>query len=185
MQEEVDLYKREMALEKGRQILKDVGVLIYSGWDMRSALLFDGFPKKQDPNKRIMPEEIDKIFMGLGYDPDQKALIIWALYLKEKRPILVDTDQVFGHLMVQRVGKIDPRIIAKLNVDVEKLNQEQKKFLVKENSIYKGLYEKATKEVQRLQGQLSQTTPIMEDHEPVMGYQPDLRVLDAISDATY
>lgn len=89
---------------------------------MRSTLLFDGFLKKQDPNKQIMLEEIDKIFMGSGYDPDQKALIIWALYLKEKRPILVDTDQVFGHLMVQRVGKTNPRIIAKLNMDVAKLN---------------------------------------------------------------
>lgn len=37
---------REMTPEKGRQLLKEAGVLLYSGWDMNSALLFDGFLKK-------------------------------------------------------------------------------------------------------------------------------------------
>lgn len=36
----------EMTPEKGRQLLKEVGVLLYSRWDMNSALLFDSFLKK-------------------------------------------------------------------------------------------------------------------------------------------
>lgn len=103
-----------------------------------------------------MPDEVEKIFMGLGYDLDQKALMLWALYLKDKRPILVNTDQNFGHLMIQQAGKIDPRITAKMNLDVAKLNQDQTDFLVRENNTYKGLYEKATEEIQKLQEQLLQ-----------------------------
>lgn len=48
-----------------------------------------------------MPKEIDKLFIGSEYDPDQKALLQWAIYPKDKRPILVDTEEAFGHLMVQ------------------------------------------------------------------------------------
>lgn len=94
-----------------------------------------------------MPDEFDKIFMGSGYDLDQNALMFLALYSKEKRPILVDTDQAFGHLMIQQARKTDPRITARLNLDVVKLNQDQTEFLVRENNTYKGLYEKATKEI--------------------------------------
>lgn len=91
---------KEMTPERGRLLLKDAGILIYSRWDMRSALLFDSFLKKQGPNKQIMSDVIDKIFMGLGYDLDQKVLMLWALYPKEKRTLLVDIDEAFGHLMV-------------------------------------------------------------------------------------
>lgn len=133
---------KEMTPEKGRQLLKEAGVLLYSGWDMKSALLFDGFLKKQDPNKQMMPDEIDKLFRGLGYDPYQKALLQWAIYPKDKRPTLVDIKEAFGDLMIQQVGKTDPRITAKLNLDVDKLNQDQIEFLVRENTTYKSLYEK-------------------------------------------
>lgn len=75
LQEEMDLVMREMTPEKGRQLLKDHGVLLYSGWDMNSALLFDGFLKKHDPSKQMIPKEIDKLFRGSGYDLDQKALL--------------------------------------------------------------------------------------------------------------
>lgn len=77
-----------------------------------------------------MPKEIDKLFRGSGYDLDQKALLQWAIYPKDKRPILVDTEEAFGHLMVQQVGKTGPRTTAKLNLDVAKLNQDQIEFLV-------------------------------------------------------
>lgn len=75
LQEEMDLVMREMTPEKGRQLLKEAGVLLYSRWDMNSALLFDGFLKKQGPSKQMKPKEIDKLFRGSRYDPDQKALL--------------------------------------------------------------------------------------------------------------
>ncbi|XP_059067618.1 uncharacterized protein LOC131858403 [Cryptomeria japonica] len=148
LQEEIDQAMKEMTLERGRLLLKDARILIYSGWDMRSALLFDSFLKKQGPDKQIMPDVIYKIFMGSGYDPDQKALMLWALYPKEKMPLLVDIDEAFGYLMVQQVGKTNPRVTAKLNLGVAKPNQDQVEFLVRENWTCKGLYEKASKEVQ-------------------------------------
>lgn len=46
LQEEVDQSMREMTPKKGRQLLNNAGVLIYSGWDMRSAFLFDNFLRK-------------------------------------------------------------------------------------------------------------------------------------------
>lgn len=161
LQEEVHLAMREMTPENGRQLLKDVGVLIYSGWDMRSALLFDSFHRKHDPTRQIMPDEVDKIFMGSGYDPDQKALMLWALYPKEKRPILVDTIQAFGHLLVQQARNTDPRNTTRLNLDVAKLNQDQTEFLARENNTYKGLYEKAIEEIQKLQEQFLQQAPVI------------------------
>lgn len=46
LQEKVDQAMKEMMSERGMLLLKDAGVLIYSGWDMRSALLFDSFLKR-------------------------------------------------------------------------------------------------------------------------------------------
>lgn len=119
-----------MTPKRGRQLLKNSGVLIYPGWDMKSAMMFDSFLKKKYPDKQLFLIEVDNIFTGSGYDPDQKALLQWALHPKSKRLVLVDTNEMFGNLMIQRVGKIDPRIIAKLNLDVAKLKKDQVEFLV-------------------------------------------------------
>lgn len=112
LQDEIDALMKDMTPKKGRKILKEAGVIIFSGWDINSTLLFDGFLKKQDLNQLVLPQEIDKLFIGSGYDPDQIDLLQWALYPKGKRPIIVDIEETFGHLMIHQVGKTDPRVTA-------------------------------------------------------------------------
>lgn len=132
-----------------------------------------------------MPEEVDKIFMGSIYYPDQKALMLWALYSKEKRPFIMETNEAFGHLMIQQVGKNDPRVTAKLNLDVAKINQDQIEFLVRENNAYKGLYEKANEEVQWLQERLlhQSFSPSIDELDMVL--ETDRKVMDARTDTMY
>lgn len=40
LQDEIDTLMKDMTLEKGRKMLKEAGVIIFSGWDMNSALMF-------------------------------------------------------------------------------------------------------------------------------------------------
>lgn len=50
-------------------------------------------------------------------------LLQWALYPRNKGPNLVDTKKMFGHLMVQRVGEMDPLETTDLNVNVENIQK--------------------------------------------------------------
>lgn len=95
----------------------------------------------------------------------------------------MDTEETFGHLIVHQVGKTDPRVIAKLNLDIARLNVDQTKFLVRENITYKGLYEKTKDENQRLQSRILQHergTPISE-----YAAYPTGQSLDDVSDSLY
>lgn len=46
LQEEINANKREMTPKRGRQLLKDVGVIIYPGWEMKDVIMFDSFRRK-------------------------------------------------------------------------------------------------------------------------------------------
>lgn len=81
--------------------------MLLLGWDINLAIVFDSFLKRENKALQLIGEASDKIYTGSGYNPDNTTLQIWALYPLGKRPSLIDNhDQIFGHLLVQRVGDI-------------------------------------------------------------------------------
>lgn len=66
-----------------------------------------------------------------------------------------------------------------------KLNQDQVEFLVRENCTYKGLYEKSSKEVQRLQERLLQQNSAPGIDDLGMALETNRKVIDALTDTIY
>lgn len=84
---------------------------------------------------------VDDIFIGSRYDQDEKSMLLWALYPPNKRPMIIDVDKAFHHMMKLKVGEVDPMVTADMGIDISKLNKAQMKMLGKEEGKYKSLYE--------------------------------------------
>lgn len=78
--QEMDL----MTPKKGRKLLKDVNVLIFPGWDMNSALIFNNFFHDVGAKHKLSPEGVTQVYMGSLYNPDKHAMQIWSLYPPRK-----------------------------------------------------------------------------------------------------
>lgn len=44
--------------------------MIILKWDMSSSIVFDSFVKNQKTKKKLLPQDVDKIYFGLGFDPE-------------------------------------------------------------------------------------------------------------------
>lgn len=104
LQHEIDREMKHMTTERGRELLKEVGVMLLSGWDISSTIVFDSFLKIKNETLHLINEVGVKIYTTPGFNPNNTTIQIWELYPPGKKPSLVDHDQIFGHLLVQRVG---------------------------------------------------------------------------------
>lgn len=121
-----------MTPKRGRKILEDVGVLIFLGWDLNSALVFDSFLHYVDAKLKLSLEGVTQVYMGSMYNCDEHSMLIWSLYPPQKRPMIIDTHKAFGHIMTMKVGETNPIVIVDLGVNVAKLNKAQIQLLLKE-----------------------------------------------------
>lgn len=94
---------------------------------------------------KLSPIRVTQVFLGSGFNLDEKLLILWEFYPSNKRPMIVDIEKEFGHVMTLKVGEEDPMIIVDLGINMAKLNKAQIQLLVKENNAYKLMNNKIVK----------------------------------------
>lgn len=122
---DVDREMETMTPEKGRKILEDTGVLIFPRGDIKFVIVFDIFLHNSGANHKLSPASVTQVFNGSRYNPNENFLLIWELYLPNKRPMLVDTEKYFGHVMTFKVGETDLVVIADMGINVAELNKAQ------------------------------------------------------------
>lgn len=110
---------------------------------MSSAMLFDNFVKSTNNENILLPHDVYCVYSRSCFHPEEEKILQWALYPKRKMPILVETNKVFGHLMVQKVRETDPLETIDLNVNVAQFNRAQMRHVKRERDIYKEKFEKA------------------------------------------
>jgi len=142
----VDNELEEMTPSKGRQLLKEVGVMIFPSLDLNSTLVFDSFLNNTDDRYKLTLEGVNEVYMGTKYNNDENSLMIWTLYPPHKKIAIIDTEKTFGHVMTLKVGETDPLITADIGINFAKLNKAQAQMLIKERDAYKLSYERLTKE---------------------------------------
>lgn len=110
--------------ERGRELLQEVGIFLFHKWDISSAIVFDSSRKRGDKKMNLTDEESDKIYSRSRYNPNEATLLIWSLYPHDKRPVVIDNpNQMFGNLLVQRVGDTNPMDTVELSVNVAKFTK--------------------------------------------------------------
>lgn len=115
----------QMTPERERKLLEDAGVLIFPKWDLNSALLFDSFLCDIDAKLKLSPNGVTQVYMGSMYNLDEHSMLIWSLYPPQKRPMIIDTQKYFGHIMTMKVGETGPIVTIDLGVNVSKLKKAQ------------------------------------------------------------
>lgn len=187
LQESIDEEMKTITPTKVRQMLKDVGTIIYPSWNMKGALMFDTYAKSVGKENFKLPENIDTVYNGSGYDPGQKALLQWAMYPRDRRPLRIDLDELFATLTIQQVGMNNPMETAMLILNVARLNVDQVDFVTREMFHYKDAYHAKVEERQKWQEiatqlQKDQRAAILE--WPI-DYEEEQRIVLASQDAIY
>lgn len=121
----VDREMAGMTPEKGKRMLENVGVMIFPGFNLNFALVFDSFLKDIDATYKLSPEKVTEVYVGSKYNPDEGSLMIWALYPPHKKLVSIDTEKAFGHVINLKVGEADPVATAEIGINVAKLNKGQ------------------------------------------------------------
>lgn len=86
------------------------------------------------------PDNIESVYTGSRYDPGQKPLLQWAIYPRDKRPLIMDPDEMYATLSVYQVGKSDPMETTMLNLNVARLNIDQMDYVKRSMEYFKYLY---------------------------------------------
>lgn len=139
-------------------MLEDARVMIFLGLDLNSALVFDSFLKDNSATHKLSLEGVTKIYAGSKYNPDEGTLMIWALYPPHRKPVVIDTEKVFGHFMTLKVGEVDLVVTADIGINVAKPNKAQIQMLIKEKEMYKMSNERIMRENDHLKDMLGVTT---------------------------
>lgn len=119
---------KSMTPKKGRKLLEDAGVMIFPGLDLNSTLVFDSFLKNSNATHKLTPEGVTNIYAGSKYNPNDRSLMIWAMYPPHKKFFVINTEKDFGHVMTLKFGEVDPMAIAEIGINVAKLNKAKIQF---------------------------------------------------------
>lgn len=90
LRKEVDKEMEFIIPDRGRELLKGVGVFLLPRSYISDTIVFDSFRSREDKKMNLWEEASDKIYSRLGFDPDQVALWIWAFYPQDKRLAIID-----------------------------------------------------------------------------------------------
>lgn len=160
---DIEQEMRTMTHEKGRKLLGDVGVLIFPRWDLKFTLVFDSFLHNSGAKHKLSPEGVTQVFIGSGYNQDEHALWVWAMYPPHKKPLIVDTKKAFRHVMTFKVGQANPIATANFGINIAKLNKAQTQLIMKENDALRARSERFVREIEFFKDQLNATgqTPLL------------------------
>lgn len=123
LKEEIDAKITTMTPQKGRQLLTEVGVILFLRWDLSASFIFDSLLHSENKEFKLDIQGVNDVFIGSRFDQDEESLRLWALYPPHKRPKIIDIDKAFGHMMKLKVGEIDPILSANIRVDILKFNK--------------------------------------------------------------
>ena len=88
---------------RGKILLKEAGILIFSEWDIANAIIFDSVRRKGQAKFKT-EEEVQTAHKGVKFSEDHKALVLWSMQDKKDTQAQETTDKA-GSLMVYRVGE--------------------------------------------------------------------------------
>lgn len=146
----VDDEMTNMTTKMGKKMLENVGVMIFPGLDLNSALVFDSFLKDSHATHKLDKEKVTEVYARSKYNIDEGSMMIWALYPTHRKSVVIDTEKEFGHVMTLKVGEADPIATADIGVNIVKLNKAQIQLLIEEREMYKENNEKLLRENDRL-----------------------------------
>lgn len=118
----------------GRQLLKDLGVLIVPESEIANVIIFDAMRKEKE-TKFSTKEEVKESHKGVKYRNDHKALVIWCIQIRDKARIIEVLDVVhMGSLVEYKVREVDSEQVSKMSKEmadfgVEVVAKDKNKFL--------------------------------------------------------
>lgn len=73
-----------MTPQRGKQLLIEVGIILFPGWDLSASFIFDSLLHSDKKDFKLDIQGMNDIFIGSRYDPDDEAMLLWVLYPPNK-----------------------------------------------------------------------------------------------------
>ena len=106
-----------------RQLVKELGVLLFPEWDIANAMIFYSIRKEKDVQYKI-EEEILQAHRGIRFSNDHQALVIWSIEKRNKTRMqeILEVEHA-GTLIIYRADEVD-------SVEFNKMTQEMVAFRI-------------------------------------------------------